>query len=81
MRVLVLASCLSMFLFADFIGLTPTQLQNKIDKNQPFILVCRSGNRTSQVGRYLANTVKYKNVFHLEHGIKSWIKEKRKVNK
>ncbi len=56
---------------------------NKLVKNQnqPFILVCRSGNRTGQVGNYLSQKLNYKNVYHLQNGIKSWIKEKRIVNK
>jgi len=119
------------FVFADFIGITPQQLQQKIDqnikvidirtppeweqtgivptskklmffderggynvqswiaqfekivkdKNQPFVLVCRSGNRTGQVGNFLAKELKFKNVYHLQNGIKSWIKENRKVTK
>lgn len=51
------------------------------DKNQPFVLVCRSGNRTGTVGNFLDKKLGYKNVFHLENGIKSWIKEKRKTEK
>ena len=116
---------------ASFIGLTPYQLQDKIDKNivvidirtppewsqtgtiptahklmffdsrggynieswlkefkklvkdenQPFVLVCRSGNRTEQVGSFLSKKLNYKNVFHLKHGIKLWIRESRKVTK
>jgi len=51
------------------------------DKTQPFVLVCRSGNRTGQVGEFLSQKLGYKKVFDLDHGIKSWIKEKRKVTK
>jgi rhodanese-related sulfurtransferase len=51
------------------------------DKNQPFVLICRSGNRTGQVGGFLAQKLGYKKVFDLKHGIKSWIKENRKVTK
>ena len=51
------------------------------DKDQPFVLVCRSGNRTGMVGDFLYKKVGYKNVFHLEDGIKSWIKENRKIEK
>lgn len=50
-------------------------------KEQSFVLVCRSGNRTGAVGRFLAQQLEYKNVFHLEHGIKSWIQEGRVVQK
>ncbi len=47
------------------------------DQNQPFVLVCRSGNRTSTVGNFLSSQLKYKYVYHLPDGIKSWIKENR----
>lgn len=50
-------------------------------KDQPFVLVCRSGNRTGTVGTFLAKKLGFTNAYHLEHGIKSWIKEKRKVIK
>jgi len=131
MKKILLVSLLSIIAFADFIGLTPAQVQKKIDtnvviidirtpsewkdlgviptskkvmffdprgnyniqawmdkfskivknKNQPFVLVCRSGNRTSNVGKFLSEQLKYKNVFHIQNGIKSWIKENRKVEK
>lgn len=51
------------------------------DKEQAFILVCRSGNRTGVVGNFLSKKLGYKNVFHLENGIKSWIKENKEVVK
>lgn len=49
------------------------------DTNQPFVLICRSGNRTGTVGNFLSNNLGYKNIYHLQHGIKSWIKDKREV--
>lgn len=51
------------------------------DKEKPFVLVCRSGNRTGSVGKFLSEQLGYKNVFHLQNGIKSWIREKRKTVK
>ncbi len=51
------------------------------DKNQTFVLVCRSGNRTGTVGNFLSKQLGFKNVYHLQKGIKSWIREKREVNK
>ena len=131
MKKLLLVSVFSLYSFAGFFNLNPTQLQEKInqgvvvidirtppewkhlgvvptskllmffnekgaynvpawmkqfnslvkDKNQPFILVCRSGTRTATVGNFLNKKLGYKNVYHLEHGIKSWIKEKREVIK
>jgi len=38
------------------------------DKNQPFVLVCRTGSRTNTLGRYL-NKMGYKNVYDLRGGI------------
>ena len=131
MKKILLLGCLSVFAVADFIGLNPVQLQEKIDKNvvvidirtppewkelgvvptsskimffdqrgeydvsswmtefgkivkdknQPFVLVCRSGNRTGTVGSFLSEKLQFKNVYHLQHGIKSWIRENRKVIK
>ena len=53
---------------------------NKIaGKNDKFILVCRSGNRTGQVSHFLDQKLGYKNVYHLKRGIKNWIKTGDKV--
>jgi len=47
---------------------------NKVvkDKNQPFILVCRTASRTNMVGQFLANQEGYKNVYDLKGGIVHW---------
>lgn len=49
--------------------------------DQPVILVCRSGNRTETVGSFLAQKLDMKNIYHLERGIKSWIKSGKKTDK
>ena len=46
---------------------------------QPVILVCRSGNRTETVGNYLTQKLGMKNIYHLDQGIKSWIKAGKKT--
>ena len=51
------------------------------NKEQAFVLVCRSGNRTGMVGDFLSKELGFKNVYHLQDGIKSWIKEGKKVDK
>ncbi|BBG64876.1 rhodanese-like domain protein [Hydrogenimonas sp.] len=43
-----------------------------IDKNRPFVLVCRSASRTKMVGDFLADKMGYKKVFELEGGILNW---------
>ena len=51
------------------------------DQNTAFVLVCRTGSRTGVVGDFLSKQLKFKNVYHLEHGIVSWIQEGRKTTK
>jgi rhodanese-related sulfurtransferase len=45
----------------------------KTSADQPVILVCRSGNRSSKVGELLIRQG-MTNVYHLNNGIQSWIK-------
>ncbi len=52
------------------------------DKNQPFILVCRTAHRTKTVGNFLSKQVGYKNVKELKGGILyGWIKEGKNTAK
>ena len=39
------------------------------DKNQPIVLVCRSGSRTNMVGTFLSKQMGYTNVYDLKGGI------------
>lgn len=48
------------------------------DKNATFTLVCRSSNRTKQVGTYLAKNG-YPNVSHLKGGINNWLRQGQKL--
>lgn len=43
-----------------------------IRKKTPFILVCRSANRTRKLGDYLSEELGYENVYHLTGGILNW---------
>ncbi len=59
-----------------------TQLnQLKTSKDQPVILVCRSGNRSGMIGEMLANKMNLKNIYHLSDGIMPWIKSGNKITK
>jgi len=51
-----------------------TELHKIANKDQKFILVCRSGNRTGQISNFLDKKLGYKQVYHLQHGIKNWIR-------
>jgi rhodanese-related sulfurtransferase len=47
--------------------------------DQPVILVCRSGGRSSKVGDFLDQSLGMKNVYHLENGITEWIEQGKAV--
>ncbi len=51
------------------------------DKNQPFILVCHTANRTKMVGQFLDKQMGYKHVYDLKGGIDHWIRAHQKVVK
>lgn len=55
------------------------ELNKVAGKNDKFILICRSGNRTGQISNYLDKKLGYTKVYHLKDGIKSWIKAGDKV--
>lgn len=46
----------------------------KSSPDQPLILVCRSGNRSSKVGTLLTEKLGMKKVYHLNNGLQSWLK-------
>ncbi len=50
-------------------------------KDQPFVLVCRSGSRTKAVTNFLDKKLGYSHGAHLAKGMKQWIAEKREVEK
>lgn len=50
------------------------------NKNQPFVLVCRSAHRSGKVGNFLDEQMGYKNVYHLKDGIMTWIAQSRKTS-
>ncbi len=56
-----------------------TELNKIVNKNEKFILICRSGNRTGQVANFLDKKLAYTQVYHLQRGIKNWIKAGDKI--
>jgi len=55
------------------------ELDKIAKKDEKFILICRSGNRTGQVSSFLDKKLGYQQVYHLQRGIKNWIKAGGKV--
>jgi len=52
-----------------------------VSKDDPVILICRTGNRTSQLARYLVEKLGYTNVHNVRNGITQWIREKQPVTR
>lgn len=44
------------------------------NKNQPVILICRTGNRTTTVSNFLDKKMGYHTVYNVKKGILDWIK-------
>lgn len=52
-----------------------------VGKDEPVILICRTGNRTSTLARYLVEKMGYSQVYNVRNGISEWIREGRTVTK
>jgi rhodanese-related sulfurtransferase len=52
-----------------------------IGKHDPVILICRTGNRTATLARYLAEDLGYTQVFNVRNGITRWISNDRPVKR
>ena len=50
-------------------------------KNDPFILICRTGNRTGTVSRFLDQKLGYTKVYNVQKGITNWIAKGKPVTK
>ena len=54
-------------------------LSQTVDKDDPVILICRTGNRTSTLARHLAEQMGYTQVYNVRNGITRWISDGRPV--
>jgi rhodanese-related sulfurtransferase len=50
-------------------------------KDDPVILICRTGSRTRTLARYLVEDMGYTQVFNVRHGITHWISDNRPVKR
>jgi rhodanese-related sulfurtransferase len=51
----------------------------EVSKDQPVILICRTGNRTSALAKYLGEQAGYSKIYNVRNGITGWIGEKNPV--
>jgi len=56
---------------ADFL----TRFTSTVDKNDPVILICRTGNRTSKLARHLVENMGFTQVYNVRNGITQWIRD------
>jgi rhodanese-related sulfurtransferase len=55
------------------------QAQRIAKPGEPVVLICRSGNRTKVVSRFLSQQAGYAKVYNVKDGIRAWIGEGRPV--
>ena len=54
-------------------------LSRSVDKDDPVILICHTGNRTRTLARYLTEQMGYTQVYNVHNGITRWISDDRPV--
>jgi len=55
------------------------RLQAIAKPGQPVVLICRSGNRSTVVSRFLTENAGYAKVYNVEAGIRGWLKDAHPV--
>lgn len=53
----------------------------EVGKDTPVVLICRTGNRTDTLGRYLVEKLGYTQVYNVRDGITRWISGGNPVSK
>ncbi len=56
------------------------EFTQRIGKDDPVILICRTGNRTSALAKYLVKEMGYTKVYNVARGITGWISQGREVS-
>jgi rhodanese-related sulfurtransferase len=52
-----------------------------VSKDQPIVLICRTGNRTDVLARHLMERMGYSQVYNVRDGIMGWLSEGRPVTR
>jgi rhodanese-related sulfurtransferase len=59
----------------------PAEFQGLVAKDEPVVLICRTGSRTATLARALAEQLHYQKVYNVTDGITRWIAEGQMVNR
>jgi rhodanese-related sulfurtransferase len=57
------------------------RLTGDVAKDEPVVLICRTGNRTDVLARHLVERLGYSRVYNVRDGITGWIGEGRPVDR
>lgn len=57
------------------------RFSSEVSKDTPVVLICRTGNRTDTLGRYLVGKLGYTQVYNVRDGITHWISAGNPVSK
>ena len=55
------------------------KVQEVATRNQPVIVICRSGNRTKAASQFLSEQAGYQSVYNVKGGLSAWVNEGRPV--
>lgn len=50
-----------------------------VGKDDPVILICRTGSRTDTLARHLVEQMGYTQIYNVRHGISQWLRDKKPV--
>jgi len=56
-------------------------LTREVGKDEPLVLICRTGNRTDVLARHLVEKMGYSRVYNVRDGITRWIGDGRPVSR
>ncbi|MCB1738058.1 MAG: sulfurtransferase [Gammaproteobacteria bacterium] len=56
-------------------------LTREVAKDQPVMLICRTGNRTDALARLMVEKLGYTKVYNVQHGITDWLRERLPVTR
>jgi rhodanese-related sulfurtransferase len=52
-----------------------------VGKNDPVILICRTGNRTNTLARHLVENMGFTQVYNVRNGITEWIRDGQPIKR
>ena len=61
----------------DFLDL----FTSAVGKNDPVILICRTGNRTNTLARHLVENMGFTQVYNVRNGITEWIRDGQPIKR